>query len=342
MPPSHKKAMAAIESCRTPALGGHVYHCDKCKRDCYSYHSCKSRYCPQCQNEQSDQWLAKQEQRLLKVPHFLVTFTLPAELRGLARSHQKAVYNILMRTSSQALLTLAENPKYLGGMVGIISVLQTWTRDLRYHPHVHMLVCGGCLSEDGQSWLSLRYPYLVPQKALARVFAGKFRDALKKADLLKGIPSRIWKQSWVVDLLAVGSGETALRYLAPYIFRVAISNRRILSLDQGKVTFQFKDSKTGEQRIAALPAEHFIHRFLQHVLPHRFIKVRTYGLFSPKRQNLLQQAKRLVGAVVPEKSENHNAAAAYPRALSCPHCKIPMQYIGELPRKKESGTGRSP
>ena len=267
--------MRAIESCRTAALGGHVYYCNNCRRDCYSYHSCKSRYCPQCQNEQADQWLAKQQQLLLKVPHFLVTFTLPAELRALARSHQKTVYNILMRASAAALLTLTQNPKFLGGMVGIISVLQTWTRDLRYHPHVHMLVPGGCLSQDGQSWLSLRYPYLVPQKALAKVFAGKFRHALKKAHLLKGIPARIWKQFWVVDLLPVGSGETALRYLTPYIFRVAISNRRILSLDDGKVKFQFKDSKTGEQKIAVLPAEHFIHRFLQHVLPHRFIKVRA-------------------------------------------------------------------
>ena len=342
MPPSHKKAMAAIEWCRTPALGGHVYHCNKCRRDCYSYHSCKSRYCPQCQNEQADQWLAKQEQLLLKTPHFLVTFTLPAELRWPARSHQKIVYNILMRTSAQALLTLTDNPKYLGGMVGIISVLQTWTRDLRYHPHVHMLVCGGCLAQDGKSWLSLRYPYLVPQEALAQVFAGKFRDALKKANLLKGISSRIWKQSWVVDLLAVGSGETALRYLAPYIFRVAISNRRILSLDQGKVTFQFKDSQSKKRKIAVLPAEQFIHRFLQHVLPHRFIKVRTYGLFSPRRRHLLQQAKYLVGLVVPPKPEDHHDVAAYPRTLACPQCKTPMQYIGELPRVKAVSPGRSP
>jgi len=342
MPPSHKKAMMAIESCRTPALGGHVYHCNKCSRDCYSYHSCKSRYCPQCQNEQADQWLAKQEQLLLNVPHFLVTFTLPAELRSLARSRQKTVYNILMRTSAQALLTLTENRKYLGGMVGIISVLQTWTRDLRYHPHVHMLVCGGSLSQDRQSWLSLRYPYLVPQKALARVFAGKFRHALKKVDLLKGIPTRIWKQSWVVDVLAVGSGQSALRYLAPYIFRVAISNRRILSLDQGKVTFQFKDSKSQQQRIAVLLAEHFIHRFLQHVLPHRFIKVRTYGLFSPKRRHLLQLAKRFVGLAVPQNSGKQLQTTAYPRTIDCPHCKTPMQYIGELPRIKVASTARSP
>jgi len=341
MPPSHKKAMTAIECCRTAALGGHVYHCSKCKRDCYSYHSCKSRYCPQCQNEQADQWLTKQEQLLLNVPHFLVTFTLPAELRPLARSRQKTVYNILMRTSAQALLDLTENRKYLGGMVGIISVLQTWTRDFRFHPHVHMLVGGGCLSKDGQNWISLRSPYLVPQIALARVFAGKFRHELKKANLLKGIPARIWKQSWVVDVLAVGSGQTALRYLAPYIFRVAISNRRILKLQDGKVTFQFKDSRSKEEKIVVLPAEQFIHRFLQHVLPHRFIKVRTYGLFSPRRRHLLQKAKGLVGVVV-EKTAKQQVVSAYPQTLACPHCKTPMEYIGKLPRIKVAWTGRSP
>src|SRR4029079_10020752 len=217
MPPSHHKAMAAIEACRTAVLGGHVYHCKKCKRDTYGYHSCKNRYCPKCCNEQSNACLTKRQQRLLDVPHFLVTFTLPAELRNLARSHQRVVYNILMRASAQGLFELTAKRKYVGGMVGAISVLQTWTRDLRYHPHVHMLVCGGCLSEDEQQWRSVRKPYLVPQKALARLFAQKFHGELEKAGLLKAVCERIWEKSWVVDVLAVGSGQTALVYLAPYI-----------------------------------------------------------------------------------------------------------------------------
>lgn len=182
MLPSHKKAMRAIESCRTAALGGHVYHCKKCEEDRYSYHSCKSRYCPRCGNEQADDWLAKQEQLLLNARYFLITFTLPAELRSLARSRQRCIYNILMRASAQTVLKVMRKRKYLGGMVGILSVLQTWTRDLRYHPHVHMVVAGGALSPDRQNWLSVAGPYLAPQNILGTVFAGKFYAALKKKD----------------------------------------------------------------------------------------------------------------------------------------------------------------
>lgn len=323
--------MAAIESCRTAALGGHLYYCSKCDKDCYSYHSCKSRYCPRCQNEQSDAWVEKQEQLLLNVPYFLVTFTLPAELRQLARSNQKTVYNILIKSAANTVLELMANPCRLDGMVGILSVLQTWTRDLRYHPHVHMLVTGGALSKDGEHWHRLRYPYLVAQRALSDVFAGKFLHALKKAKLHVNV--RLPKKRWVVDVLAVGSGEAALRYLAPYIFRVAISNRRIIKLEGGNVTFLFKDSKTKQERTAVLTVNQFIHRFLQHVLPHRFIKVRTYGLFSPAHNQLLEKAKQIVGLAKTEK-EKIQISLAYPRTLACPDCKNLMQYIGEIPRIK--------
>ena len=329
MLPSHKKAMAAIESCRTVALGGHLYYCSKCDKDCYSYHSCKSRYCPRCQNEQSDAWVEKQQELLLNVPYFLVTFTLPAELRQLARSNQKTVYNILIKSAANTVLELMEGR--LDGMVGILSVLQTWTRDLRYHPHVHMLVTGGALSKDGEHWHRPRYPYLVSQRVLSDVFEGKFLHALKKEKL--HINARLPKKRWVVDVLAVGSGQTALRYLAPYIFRVAISNRRIVKLQDEKVTFLFKDSKTKKLRPAVLTVNHFIHRFLQHVLPHRFIKVRTYGLFSPHHKHLLQNAKQIVGLAKPERQKNQ-ISLAYPRVLTCPDCKNLMQYIGEIPRIK--------
>ncbi len=325
--------MSAIESCRTAALGGHLYYCSKCDSNCYSYHSCKSRYCPRCQNEQTDAWVEKQQELLLNVPYFLVTFTLPAELRQLARSHQKTVYNILIKSTANTVLELMESR--LDGMVGILSVLQTWTRDLRYHPHVHMLVTGGALSKDGEHWHRLRYPYLVSQRVLSDVFAGKFLHELKKAKLHVNV--RLAKKRWVVDVLAVGSGQTALRYLAPYIFRVAISNRRIVNLQDDKVTFLFKDSKTKKLRPAVLTVHHFIHRFLQHVLPHRFIKVRTYGLFSPRHKNLLKKAKQIVGLAKPEREKNQ-ISLAYPRTLACPDCKNLMQYIGEIPRIKARET----
>jgi hypothetical protein len=341
MPASHKKAMAAIESCRTPALGGQLYYCKKCEAERYSYHSCKNRYCPKCQNGQANEWLERQKQLLLNVPYFLVTFTLPSELRRLARSHQKAVYNIFMRVCAQAMLTLTGNPKYLGGLVGIISVLQTWTRDLRYHPHVHMVVCGAGLSADSNQWLRLRYRYLVPNKALAKLVRGKVRAALGEENLLGSVPSRVWNQPWVIDLRAVGSGFHALRYLAPYVFRVAISNRRIVALQDDNVTFQFKNSKTKQSKIATLPAEQFIARFLQHVLPHRFIKVRTYGLFHPQKKSLLEKAKLLAGTTKEaQPSEERVSGSQYPEVILCPQCKKPMQWIGKLSR--QSSGVRSP
>ena len=334
MPSSHKKAIEAIESCRTPALGGQVYYCNTCNADRYSYHSCKNRYCPKCQNGQAQQWLDRQRQLLLKAPHFLVTFTLPAELRSLARSHQKIVYNIFMRVCARAMLTLTRNPKYLGGLVGMISVLQTWRRDLRYHPHVHMIVCGAGLSPDGGQWKRLRYRYLVPYQALSKLVCGKFRAALAKENLLGAVPLRVWKADWVVDLREVGSGFHALRYLAPYIFRVAISNKRILALKAGKVTFEFKDSKTKQPRKATLPAAQFIARFLQHVLPHRFVKVRTYGLFHPQNRSLLEKAKLLAGASKEAKQPKEGAPTSqYPEVINCPQCKKPMQRIATLPRQ---------
>jgi len=273
----------------------------------------------------------KRQQLLLNVPYFLVTFTLPAELRQLARSHQKTVYNILIKSAANTVLELMESPWRLDGMVGILSVLQTWTRDLRYHPHVHMLVTGGALSNDGKHWHRLRYPYLVAQRVLSDVFAGKFLHAMKKAKL--HINVRLPRKRWVIDVLAVGSGQAALRYLAPYIFRVAISNRRIVSLQGKNVTFLYKDSKTKQERFAVLTVNDFIHRFLQHVLPHRFIKVRTYGLFSPRHKHLLQKAKLIVGLAKPQK-ENNPISLSYPRILACPDCKNPMQYIGEMRRTK--------
>ena len=239
-----------------------------------------------------------------------------------------------MRVAAQSMLTLTANPRYLGGLVGCISVLQTWTRDLRYHPHVHMVVSGAGLSPDGNHWLRLRYRYLVPHEALSKLVRGKFRAALKKENLLRQIPSSVWRQEWVIDLRAVGSGSHALRYLAPYIFRVAISNRRILALKDGNVTFQFKNSKTKQPQIATLPANQFIARFLQHILPHRFIKVRTYGLFHPQKKSLLQQAMLLAGT--PKQTnppQEPPASSHYPETVLCPQCKKPMEWIGTLLRR---------
>ena len=233
MLPSHRRAMQDIETCRTESLGGQVYFCSQCQVQRYSYHSCQNRHCPKCQNEQANDWLQAQKELLLPTHHFLVTFTLPAELRALARSHQKTIYNLLFRASAAALQQLAQDPRFVGARLGMVGVLHTWTRQLLYHPHVHYIVTGGGLTADGR-WRSSRKDFLVPVKALSPIFRAKFRDQLKKSALFAAVAPRVWRKDWVVHSEAVGSGQQAFTYLAPYIFRVAISNSRLLKLEVEK------------------------------------------------------------------------------------------------------------
>jgi hypothetical protein len=317
--------MAAIEQCRTEALGGHLYTCDECDQIRYSYHSCKNRHCPKCQNEAGQQWLAKQQALLLPVPYFMVTFTLPEGLRRVARSQQRQVYDLLFQTSAAALQELAQDPRFVGGQLGFLGVLQTWTRDLAYHPHVHYLVPGGGLSADGQTWYRARNAFLVHVKPLSRLFRAKFRAALSKTDLLNQVPPATWRQEWVVHCQPVGTGQAALKYLAPYVFRVALSNQRILKLQDGQVTFRYRDSATRNWKTSTLPAEEFIRRFLQHVLPKGFQKVRYYGFFSPGQRHRLHHARHLLGATRPPQpthlaqAQPHNASsAADPPHIPCP------------------------
>ena len=205
MPPSHLKAMAAIEACRTETLGGHVYCCPECDETLYSYHSCRNRHCPKCQNDAAQEWLERQQDFLLPVPYFMVTFTLPAPLKALARSHQKLIYNLLFRTSAAALQQLTQDPRFVGGKIGMVGILQTWTRDLRYHPHLHYLVPGGGLSSDGETWLPSGQNFFVHTQPLSLLFRAKFRDALKQTDLFAQVPSETWTHSWVVDCRPVGT-----------------------------------------------------------------------------------------------------------------------------------------
>lgn len=342
MLPSHSRAMRDISACRTPALGGEVYYCNHCKDYRYSYHSCKNRHCPKCGNEQATIWLKQQLERLLSVTHFLVTFTLPQELREIARSNQKVVYSILMSCAAEALQKLAWDEKWVGGRLGIVAVLQTWTRDLRYHPHVHMIVTGGGLCKDGTKFLRSSPNFLVPTGALQKIFRAKVRDSIKQQLPKASICSKVWTKRWVVDIRAVGSGESAIRYLAPYIFRVALSNKKILSAKEGMVTFQYEDGKTGKLRKQTLPAEHFISRFLQHVLPLRFRKVRYYGLFCPQRKKLLKIARSLLPPV-PETALESTQPPSQPENR-CPKCNFPLEYQGPIAPQKyvSSTTIRSP
>lgn len=337
MLPSHLKAMEAIEQCRTDALGGKVYFCNSCQEYHYCYHSCQNRHCPKCQNDQADAWLEDQKDLLLPVPYFMVTFTLPEELRSLVRSHQKELYNLLFRCSAAALQELARDQRFVGGKIGMVGVLQTWTRDLFYHPHIHYLVPGGGLSPDGTQWLSSSKDFLVHTRPLSVLFRAKFRDALKKTDLFPLIDPDVWKKQWVVDCEPVGAGEEAFRYLAPYIFRVAISNNRILKLEDGRVTFEYKDSDSGRSKLCTLSAEEFIRRFLQHVLPDRFVKVRYYGFLAPTNRHLLDSIRGLLGApAVERKPAGTDSDAKEPgEGLRCPKCGAILIFVQTLePRSR--------
>jgi Putative transposase/Transposase zinc-binding domain len=333
MLPSHRRAMQDIEQCRTASLGGQVYFCDNCKAQRYSYHSCKNRHCPKCGNDQANEWLQAQQDLLLPTHHFLVTFTLPAELRPLARSNQKTIYNLLFRASSQALLKLAQDPRFVGAQIGMVGVLHTWTRQLLYHPHVHFIVTGGGLADPGQ-WRAARHDFLVHEKPLAIIFRAKLRDELKQAGLWAQVDRRVWNKDWVVDCKPVGSGEQAFKYLAPYIFRVAISNHRLLKLAAGQVTFAFKESATDLVKSCRLPAQEFIRRFLQHVLPPRFIKVRYYGLLSPRQRPRLQLARQLLSSTASQPAQpaasSQSAIGNGQSPMSCPQCRGPLILLGPI------------
>jgi hypothetical protein len=300
MLPSHLQVMQAVEHCRTQALGGQLYVCSACGELGYSYHSCRNRHCPKCQHEQAQEWLHLQERLLLQVPYFLLTFTSPAQLRLLASRNQNIFYNTLFRASAEATQQLARDPRFLGGQIGLVGVLHTWTRNLAYHPHVHYLVPGGGLGSNHQSWLSARNNFFLPVRALSRLFRARFQQLLSKTSFFAQIPPEVWHCDWVVHCKAVGNGQTALQYLAPYVYRVAISNRRLIKIvntgrmESSQITFQYRASDTAQLKLCTLSAEKFIHRFLQHVLPRGFVKVRYFGFFGASvRPRLLALQQRL-------------------------------------------------
>lgn len=336
--PRHRRARQDIAQCRTEALGGQLSQCDSCRESHYSYHSCTNRHCPTCQNDQAEQWLAHQQRVLLPVTHFLLTFTLPEALRAVARSHQKTVYNILFRSSAEALQALAWDPRFIGGRIGMMGVLHTWTRDLRSHPHVHSRVTGGGLTTD-DTWQPSRPDFLVPVKALSVLFRAKFRDELKKSALFSLVDAQVWHKDWVVHCEPVDRGQEAFRSLAPYIFRVAISNNRILTLAEGEVTFQYKESATDQVKTSTVPAEEFLRRFLQHVLPDRFVTVRYDGLLSPSNRPRLTQARQLLGSsAVETKTSAQGRAVTDPTAAPrCPRCGSTLILVQTL-----RPTGRLP
>jgi hypothetical protein len=335
MPANHLKAMRAIEQCRTPALGGQVYRCPNCEQVQYSYHSCRNRHCPKCQNEKAQGWLDKQQELLLPVSYFLLTFTLPAGFNEVARSHQSLLYDLLFKTSAAATQKLAQEPRWLGGQVGMVGVLHTWGRNLAYHPHIHYLVPGGAWKDTEKRWIPARHNFLLPVRALSCLFRGKLRQALRSNDCYARIPTKIWQQDWVVHCEQVGSGLNALKYLAPYIFRVALSNNRLLKLEGDRVTFRYRDTETGAEKRCTLGAEEFIHRFLQHVLPKGFVKVRYYGFFAARQRARLmflqQQLGKLPAPLPAAQSQPETSQLQSSPKRLCPQCGQPMLFQRTLP-----------
>ena len=330
MLPSHRRALRDIMLCRTAALGGQMWLCLKCEDEHSVYHSCRNRHCPKCQGHEAERWLEKQRELLLPCGYGFATVTLPAGLRKIAQSHQRTVYPILIREAARALLRVSSNRHFVGGQTGIMAVLHTWGSALPYHLHVHMVFPIGGLGEDGASWIKPRKrTYILPDYGLARVFREGVEAAFRKAGLYNKVPRKVWCRPWVAHIKHVGSGEKALQYLSRYVFRVAISNERILGYDGQRVTFRAKDEQRRPISVT-LGVEEFIRRFLQHVLPKGFVKVRYYGLWASASRDKLGKARRIL--------EDHHAAIGKkpPRTAAssefasqptprCPKCGCPYQ-----------------
>ena len=329
IPSAHRAAVAAILSCRTAQRGGQLFRCD-CGALHYAYHSCGHRACHQCGQGAAKEWAQRQEHKLLPVPYFLVTFTVPAELRAVIRARQQELYAALFRESAGALSDVALTK--LGVQLGFTGVLHTWTRQLVFHPHVHYLVPGGGLTPDGLRWQRVKdAEFFLPTKVLAARVKNRLRQWLETEhpDLLQAIPARAWRVAWVVDVQPVGRGQTALRYLAAYVQKTALCAARLVACDEAGVTFTHQDRASGQTKTLRVSGEEFLRRFLQHVLPTGFQRVRHYGWLSPAARKRWARLHALLDwkpAVPPE------AAAAPGWTPQCPQCQKPMRLLGTLPR----------
>jgi hypothetical protein len=300
MMPSQKKALTDIAGCMTARMGGHQYQCRDCGQPFWIYHGCRNRACPACHGRQIRDWLEARQAELLPCDYYHIVATVPEETRHLFLSNQKFMYALFMRIVAGAVSDLCRDRKYLGATPGILMVLHTWTSQMHYHPHVHLLVTGGGVSDDGQSWCQPPGTFLIPVKALSKLIAGRFRDALKKdkPEAFNRLPQKTWKQAWCSFSKHYGQDRTAVvDYLARYAFRIAITNARILDMDDTHVTFQYKQRDTGQWETCRLTGIEFLRRFLMHVLPMGFHKLRYYGLWHPSKRDLQQRARLLLAVL---------------------------------------------
>jgi hypothetical protein len=351
---TQKKALRDLACCRTAALGGHVERCLDCGHERPAYNSCRNRHCPKCQALSRARWLERESTYLLPVEYHHVVFTLPAQLAELAAANAAALYNLLMQSAAETLREVAANPQRLGAQVGVVMVLHTWGQNLHLHPHVHCVVTGGGLSCNARGvvdasprWVSCRPGFFLPVRVLSRLFRGKFLAGLRALHtqgeltlpslLSNGLAFTAWLsplygKEWVVYAKPpFGGPEQVLKYLARYTHRVAISNHRLVKLAEGRVTFRYKDYADGRQeKLLTLSAEEFLRRFVQHVLPKGFMKIRHYGLLSSRqREARLHLARRLL---LPRVALSGSGSSAIEPAepARCPQCGSIRRVRGEL------------
>jgi len=328
IPSNHRKVIKEIINCRTEVCGVNVYTCGQCGKSQVVFRSCGNRHCPTCQNHKTRQWLEKQLNRELPGHHFMVTFTVPRQLRRFMRSHQRIAYSALFAASSASLKKLSSDEKFVGGNCpGFFGVLHTWGRQLEYHPHIHYIVPGGAFDKESGNWHSSRVDFYVPVQALSKIFRAKFRDEMKKAGLFDQIDPIVWNIDWNVNCQAVGSSEGSLKYLAPYVFKVAITDSRIVKVENRQVTFRYKKQKSARWRTMTLDVMEFIRRYLQHVLPTGFMKIRYYGFMGSGSSVTLDDIKAAIElsldffAECRQVPKNQGIASPY-----CPHCGGKLEY----------------
>ena len=346
----HVKVLLAIARCRTAALGGHVDQCTRCgHRATISYNSCRNRHCPKCQTAARDRWIAARQKELLPTRYVHVVFTLPAQLASLALSNQKLTYGLLLRASAETLLEVARDPRHLGAEIGFFSVLHTWSQKLTLHPHVHCVIPAGGLSLDHTHWVKSQNRFFLPLKVLSRVFRGKFvaglRQAFQKARLhfpgtlaplaqpktFAAWLRLLFRKDWVVYAKPpFGGPEYVLQYLGRYTHRVAISNHRLISFTEGKVTFRWRDSAHhNEQKLMTLVLDEFLRRFLLHLLPKGFVRIRHFGFLANRRRaTLLPLCFPLLGAVQQPQADQNSSASN--DLWHCPKCGGPMVVLERL------------
>jgi hypothetical protein len=360
MPARQREVLETILSCRTPARGGELFACPDGHGFDYRYHSCNDRHCPLCGQTDADAWFQRQRQRLLlPTPYFFGTFTAPEPLRLWIRSHLQIGLDLFFAASSQALHDLAANPRRLGAQLGMLGVLHTWSRTLIFHPHIHYLIAGGGLSPDDRSWIAAK-AFLFHHQALGDHGRTLFKERLQREHpgLFKEIPATVWKTHWNVGIQAAGSGENPLRYLARYVFKTATGNRLVQELPDGRLRWPYRDSRTQQNTAIALEPFEWMRRFLQHILPPYFARVRTFGFFHPaakvrlNRVRALLHEKPLLTPVEketwqppqPEEEQAPSPAGAKPPAAPppagrdakttapcgpiCPHCHKVMLRVG--------------